>query len=61
MKKLFTVKLMQKPPLIAQVLPKATNDERIQRLTKLTARLVAKMLDEKVLGPLQQGAKTDEL
>lgn len=62
MKKLFTVKLMQQPPLLAKVLPKATDDddERIQRLTKLTARLVGKMLDQKALGPLQQGAKTDE-
>ncbi len=62
MKKLFTVKLMQQPPLLAKVLPKATDDdERIQRLTKLTARLVRRwMLDQKALGPLQQGAKTDE-
>ena len=60
MKKLFTVKLMQQPPLLAKVLPKATDDERIQRLTKLTARLIGKMLDQKALGPLQQGAKTDE-
>ena len=29
------------------------NDERIQRLTKLTARLVAKMLDQKANLPLQ--------
>lgn len=60
MKKLFTVKLMQKQTLLAQILPKAS-DERIQRLTKLIARLVGKMLDEKVLDPLQQGAKTNEL
>jgi hypothetical protein len=60
MKKLFTVKLMQKPTLLAQILPKAS-DERIQSLTKLTARLVGKMLDEKVLPPQQPGAKTNEL
>jgi hypothetical protein len=59
MKKLNRGNLMPQPALPPNILP-AKSDERIQRLTKLTARLVEKILDQQMQQSNQQGASTDE-
>jgi hypothetical protein len=59
MKKLNTEKLMPqqlKPPKLVPAL----TDERMQRLTKLTARLVDKILDQETAVQIQPRSLPDE-